>query len=266
MRNKIVTAVEHFNLARNPELGKNYGFEDIHYHKNDNTQTEVSLMRKGKDLYIFFESTTGGTDALVINPEWLRKFLNKITFNSLDWFHNFLFGKKVVPYEGTNKEIKIHSGFYLKYFSVRDWIHNEIKHHYLKDGVGNIVVSGHSQGGSLSTVCSVDLQYNFDIPDNNIFCISIAGARVGNKHFKDSYNMRVPFSVILKYGWDIVPNLPPKIFGYRHVGNKIYFKRTEKFLWKRFFQYFIYDHYPHKYQEAIKNYYEGDNNGIEGND
>jgi len=112
-----------------------------------------------------------------------------------DWFFNFLFRKKEVPYKekGTNKKIKVHSGFYKSYLVVRDIVHKELK------GKRSVLFLGQSFGSAVATLAALDVQYNF--PEIHTIENYITGTpRVGNKYFVDSYNksfdggMNVDFS------------------------------------------------------------------------
>ena len=96
---------------------------------------------------------------------------------------------KQLPYP-TSTEVQVHSGFIDAYLDIRTQIHNHYKQH--KD-LPKVLITGHSLGGALATLCALDLQYNF-ISDKNIElqCITFGSPRVGDKAFVKSYNNRVP--------------------------------------------------------------------------
>lgn len=131
-----------------------------------------------------------------------------------DWITNFMFFRKCIPYKGTNPKIKVHSGFLKDYLEVRDFIHKKVENTKL-----DIVVHGHSKGAAITGLCALDLQYNF--PNKNIAAVALGMPRIGNKEFKRSFDGRLPDFLRADYGSDIIPQIPPKIFGFRHVGNFI---------------------------------------------
>lgn len=155
-----------------------------------------------------------------------------------DWLFNFWFKFAETPYEenGTNKEIKVHKGFYRSYLEARDITHNHVK---MEE---KVIVVGHSLGGAIANLAALDIQYNF--PEIDVSCLTAGAPRVGNQAFIDSYNKRVPNTVRMVYRNDIVPGVPFKCLGYKHTkGNRQIGKRTHGLSIK--------DHKPTKY---YKNY------------
>jgi len=135
-----------------------------------------------------------------------------------DWVTNFLFGFQVIPYKstGTNPKIKVHSGFLGSYILARDYIQKKFK----ESGLKKAFVYGHSKGGAVASLCAVDLQYNF--PDADIGCATIGMPRLGNDEFKRSFEGRIPDMIRIERASDLVPQLPPELFGFRHIGNFIH--------------------------------------------
>lgn len=126
-----------------------------------------------------------------------------------DWIFNFMFlSRKVFPYGNRTTKIRLHSGFYFRYYYfIRSTIHCRINtRKYSK-----VYVIGHSLGGAMAQLCAVDIDYNFDVP---IECITLGSPKVGNKAFVESYNNRVPDTINYVNDSDIVPMLPPTIFGF----------------------------------------------------
>ena len=139
-----------------------------------------------------------------------------------DWVANFMFRKRIVPYNGHNKKLKVHNGFYLSYQIIREKIHMYIKHQDIK----SVVVMGQSHGAAVATLMAVDIQYNF--PEIELGCILSGSPRVGNKVFKSSFDNRVPNTMLLRYGNDPVARIPFKFMGYRHVSNEIAIDKVKK--------------------------------------
>ncbi len=131
----------------------------------------------------------------------------------LDWIMDIIFCLRVIPYKGTNKKIKVHTGFLKSYKVARDFIHHVIKTTECK----KIVLFGHSLGATISALAALDIQYNF--PDKEIGCFVIGMPKLGNKTFKASFEKRLPDFIRVDHGSDLVPQFPPKCFGYAELEN-----------------------------------------------
>jgi triacylglycerol lipase len=134
--------------------------------------------------------------------------------SNTDWITNLNLGQeKVYPYAGESSSgAEIHKGFAAAYFSMRD----EILRYFQQSSQQQVIVTGHSLGGALATICAVDLQYNFT-GQFGIEVYTYGAPRVGNSGFAESFNRRVPQSYRFVHGMDIVPALPRFWQGYRHV-------------------------------------------------
>ncbi len=121
--------------------------------------------------------------------------------------------EKTYPYaDASSAGALMHRGFVTAYFAVRAQLHD-----YLKSStVSRVVVTGHSLGGALATLCAVDLQYNF-ADKVTIEAYTYGAPSVGNDGFRTSYNRRVPNSYRVVHGMDLVPALPRWWQGYRAV-------------------------------------------------
>jgi len=171
-----------------------------------------------------------------------------------DWVKNFRFSlkkinnikyKKVTPYEGINPKVKVHEGFIIIYKQAREVIFNEAEKY------NKIVVTGHSLGGALTTLCALDLSYWY--PDKYIFSVPIASPKVGNKYFVRSYNKRVPHSIRIVYGEDYITKVPLGIMGYPHVKKLLHIGKSNILFKIPFLRVIgVKDHYPQKYLENIK--------------
>jgi len=132
-----------------------------------------------------------------------------------DWITDF--AGWTVPYSNKETKIKLHWGFNQAYCHyARGQIHKFISLH--SKNIKMITITGYSLGGSLATLCAVDLEYN-NIIDKNLIEVFCAGnPKVGNKEFVDSFNKRVPKCWRTFNVNDIVPSMPPSIMGYQHAG------------------------------------------------
>jgi predicted lipase len=187
--------------------------------------TEFSVGFLDKQLVICFEGTCG----------WI------------DWKDNFEFKetKMESPYN-TKGKIQVHSGFYRQYLVVRDKIHEIVRQWIETETISGIIVTGHSLGGALATLCAVDLQFNFEFP---IGVVTFGSPRVGNKSFAVSFNRRLPDSIRFVHKNDMVCKVP--VFLYWHVDKEV---RLGTRPWYRPIAFLIgnpWDHYPAQYMDAI---------------
>lgn len=162
-----------------------------------------------------------------------------------DWISNLQFWhedvKKSKPYGNLNSDVEVHTGFINQYKLVRCIIIKKIEEFKPK----KIIVTGHSLGGALSTLCAVDIQYNFS--DIDISCVTFGSPRVGNKYFVNSFNKRIPNSLRFVNCDDIVTKVPMDIMGYEHVSMK---KQIGKTKWYHCLG-STNDHYPENYYKNI---------------
>jgi triacylglycerol lipase len=116
-------------------------------------------------------------------------------------------------YKTSSSPVRMHSGFVQAYLSVRSKIHEYLR----SSAVKTCIITGHSLGGALATVCSVDVQYNFG-KQMAVKACTFGSPKVGNKAFVESYQRRVPDTWRFVYGRDAVVGLPRWWQGdYEHV-------------------------------------------------
>jgi len=203
--------------------------------------------------------------------EWYLSYMDDtvyITFRgsdgTADWIDNLKFfkrpvksiknNKKVVPYARVSDKIKVHSGFIKQYKAVRKDILDNVRVKK-RAGFKKFIITGHSLGGALATLASLDIQYN--IPDIDVVCLPFASPRVGNKHWKKSFNKRMKACYRFVYKNDIVCKVPMSILFYNHVGKEVKLGAKNKW-WERILRPFTrnignpLDHYPQKYLKAVK--------------
>jgi triacylglycerol lipase len=186
------------------------------------------------------------------------------TENLMDWGTDFRFDQKMVdfvrrmiqiqimavreqtyPYMAPSSSgAKMHRGFVEAYFSVRDEIHNFVEDH----PTTKIILTGHSLGGALATLCAVDLQFNY--PDQFAIELYTYGCpRVGNSGFVESFNQRIPNAYRFVYGSDAVTGVPVPWQGYGHVDRETLL--GPRFHWNFLTQRFK-DHSLSNYLKALK--------------
>ena len=144
----------------------------------------------GKTLYIYLEASNGISD-------WKR---------NLDF--------PVKAYRADKGVWFAHRGFLSAWKILRPIVLTEV----LKQRPSAIVSLGYSHGAALATLCHEYLFYHRFVASNALFGFAFASPRVLWGRVDDRRWER--FTVIRNRG-DIVTHLPPRIFGFRHVGKMI---------------------------------------------
>ena len=103
----------------------------------------------------------------------------------------------------------VHSGFQRCTQAVRDRVCDAVKHS------GEVVLTGHSLGGAVSTLLALDVAETF--PDKKVRHVTFGSPRVGSPVFADHFDAVVPFSHRFYMRGDPVTWLPG-FMGFRHVG------------------------------------------------
>jgi triacylglycerol lipase len=83
-----------------------------------------------------------------------------------------------------------------------------------------VVIAGHSMGAALATLCALDVAANTRFSRPAVY--TFGSPRVGSPRFARIFNKRVGRSIRVANAYDVVPRLPPGLFGlgYRHVQRK----------------------------------------------
>jgi len=119
---------------------------------------------------------------------------------------------------------RVHSGFHSEVNELWPMLEQR-----LKENQRTLWFAGHSLGGAMAAVCAVRCKVSA-IPSNPAAILTYGAPRVGNR----------PYASVLKikhYRWvnnnDIVPRVPPRWLGYRHMGQEIYLNRHGKISYLR---------------------------------
>ena len=83
-----------------------------------------------------------------------------------------------------------------------------------------LIITGHSLGGALATLCALDLAYNTKFAPPIVY--TYGAPRVGDPTFAAAYNLKIPFNHRIVIEGDLIPFIPPTI--YKIPSNsKVYF-------------------------------------------
>ncbi|KAI8895542.1 Alpha/Beta hydrolase protein [Globomyces pollinis-pini] len=127
-------------------------------------------------------------------PEWLNTDTN------------------VVP-----ENVQIHLGFQKIYRSFQDDFMVPFIEILKSVKYKQIIFTGHSLGGALSVLASIDIGLRHPILKPQLKVITFGQSRIGNQAYVDWMKTRLNLERVIAYG-DVVPLLPPEWQGYRHGG------------------------------------------------
>lgn len=182
--------------------------------KSEATDTQVLVVDGYDRIIVTFKGTTSMRNlrtSLHMNHERLQSVIRTSVYGEDETARlKRLFGKRY-----TNG--KIHKGFAFAYRSVADEVMENIRILRAKKQ-RPVFLTGHSLGGALATICSLDLWVKLEISRREIFVSTFGSPRVGNADFAMVYKEVVPLHWRIVVDPDMVAKLPK--VGYRHVGKK----------------------------------------------
>lgn len=133
-----------------------------------------------------------------------------------DWLRDFDFLPAI--YQPVANFGTVHEGFQLVYLVLRSSLMNLLKQ--LDPGYTRLLITGHSLGAALCELAAPDLLHNADLtvePD----VLNFAGPRVGHHDFASLFDVQIDSCFRVVNLWDIVPQLPPPLALYEHVGQAV---------------------------------------------
>ena len=202
--------------------------------ENKKYEVDYKFIEEDDTLYIFFEPSDGNTD----------------------WRVNFSYWRK--PYKDMAISYRVHGGFLESFKLIDNIIGAKIREvadpEMDEDGHWNwkfkkVVIVGYSHGGALAALCHEYVWYNrVDLREGGVVGISFDGPRVyGGLWVPKALKQRWEHFYVFRNHDDIVTHLPPVIFFFRHVGNKIRIGAGKNPGW-------VGAHYPNKILESLEQY------------
>ena len=91
------------------------------------------------------------------------------------------------------ENVYVHSGFKTQYDSIRDQVYHFVAEKCKANKPKRLLITGHSLGGSLATLCALDLVLN-PLPNGLpvMKVITFGAPQVGNERFVEIFNQNVP--------------------------------------------------------------------------
>lgn len=114
---------------------------------------------------------------------------------------------------------KVHSGFYDRFNEIKTPTITFLKKAQEELPNGDLIISGHSMGGAVATLFA---SYLKELNIHPRFVYTYGSPRVGDKTFAKYVNNQFGDHLIrVMNDWDMITDLPPLAFGYRHIGKLI---------------------------------------------
>lgn len=134
--------------------------------------------------------------------------------------------KPNAPFDGAPEGAKVHQGFLNEWNSLKDDVINEVMR-LRSSGINyDILVTGHSLGGAIATLCSIELYTSLKLK-SRLFTLN--PPRVGNSVFASWLDsLPIEHSFVVNNN-DLTPHLPYKWLGFRHAGRQIWIDGEETF-------------------------------------
>jgi len=163
--------------------------------ENKSTSTQWYVHREGETVYMSFQGSV----------------------DKMDWMQNFSFWK--IPYKNMAVKFWVHSGIFGKYKSIRDEVLKEVA------TAKKVVLSGFSQGAGIATFAHEDILYHY--PHIEIESTAYSGPRV-----LGWFAPKKRWATLQRFTFrcDLIPGLPPWLFGFKHVGNHSHLGKGPKWL------------------------------------
>lgn len=209
--------VDNFQLTQDV-----FKFVVADYIADEETDTHALIIDGADRIVIAFKGTTSSKNLKTDINMFYSKANQLLPTNLGDTEENIEDDKKAKENDILRthhwRRSKIHKGFAVAYSAVASRLLIVLKR--LQDERHRpVFITGHSLGGALATICSLDLYLRLNLHHKEIFVSTFGAPRVGNKNFQMIYNDCVPIHWRIVVGPDVVAKLPK--MGYKHVGKKV---------------------------------------------
>jgi hypothetical protein len=113
----------------------------------------------------------------------------------------------------------VHKGMYNAYLSIARQVNLAAKSLLANCQNCHVYVTGHSLGGAIATLAAADL-YSLT-PDLSLY--TFGSPRVGDLAFATYFDKIVPDTWRVVHNHDIVPHVPQRFLGFRHVSREVWY-------------------------------------------
>jgi len=172
--------------------------------------TPLKVFNIGKNLQGFYGRLSDGTNLISFRG----------TDDVEDWITN-LDILKVAPYP-EYPSAHVHQGFYDAYLKFQDGILGALKE---SGGSDPVIVTGHSLGGAMATICAFDLQFYQKKTVKAVW--TFGEPRGGDSGFSGVYGNTIATHWRVVHHRDIVPHVPLQAQGFYHVAREVWYSKEK---------------------------------------
>ena len=153
------------------------------------------------------------TDSIIVS------FRGTSLLSILDWVEDLNFFQVAAICPGC----EVHEGFLGAYLSIRDPLVQLVHEVTAAYPQSDVILVGHSLGGALTYLASVDFLINEGIRADYMY--TFGQPRVGNSAFADTWRQLFhnTTSYRVTHGLDPVPHVPPRAFDFIHNPTEVYY-------------------------------------------
>lgn len=140
-----------------------------------------------------------------------------------NWIDNLTTGTTDVSFPSAeHPHVKIHTGFW------RTWLNSTLRtklqaalEALLHDHpAAPVYFVGHSLGGALAQISAMDLKFEYELTDVNVY--TFGSPRVGNNAFAELVSAATSASWRFTHGRDVVPSVPLALMGFHHAATEVW--------------------------------------------
>jgi hypothetical protein len=140
------------------------------------------------------------------------------TNNLVNWVNDLKFLKTDQALDGIPNALTAR-GFYKCYLALRNGVYNAVLANIKLNPSFTIKVIGHSLGGAISSITTLDLTFNAKLSPQSY---TFGSPRAGDHGFASAYESYVAAFWRLTHDDDPVPHLPFQKLGFYHIPHEIY--------------------------------------------
>ena len=189
------------------------------------TESVNEIGETGGDVYIFCNNAKlviafRGTSFTIEDGFSAQDIMQDIKFNQVP----------LTNCEDFHHVAYVHNEFQEQYESLREFVRSRSTMLLNRYSPSEIVITGHSLGGAVSTLCALDFTRNPIVPNRpQIKVVTFGSPKVGDHIFSVPFNasVKICYRMVVKY--DPFPNLPPWLPGleYEHIGKEIFMREPD---------------------------------------
>jgi predicted lipase len=125
---------------------------------------------------------------------------------------------------------KVHSGFLMGYKAIREEVTTTMSNLVQKYPTYKFMITGNSLGGAIASIAVLDLYPLFSRLEREITHYVFGSPRPGNRWFAKELNKKYSDCYRIVNDDDVVPFLPPKIFGYYSFNTLVHIQKDKSII------------------------------------